>query len=1184
MPSLTRVVFVLLIVTAGIVRGQQPGAASRLAGATPDVIKPPDTLEGLKALRDRIAVEQERLRPATQPATTAPVTQPAGLADAQAAAAALHQSLQRLADLTREHLETRAELDDGKRPERIDAFAKELQAIQRRASDVERLLASPPLYAAAEDFQRAQDEFDAQLSELSASVTLQAARAKALAEIPQRRKEARAAVQSAQTTLYEETARLEALRLAAKTDAERERIAMLLRRAVVEASLPIFEESLLGLVEERDSILQIRSEQRIPRIRALLGRLGDWKNKLREVRSRGEREIIELQLARAAVPDTMPAYEVVYWELRRIELLAREDLEAREPVVRRRFTRSMAEELKQTVAGERAHWNLFMESVERRPSGHIRDRFRQVNESIASYERRLAGMTRELDATVDEQQEVATRIEGYDGQIRNKEAELNRRLDAREPEQGDDAQVEKLRQDLMQSKRRYAEQCRSLQGDLADLIVRLRDGVQLLNGLLDVLRQHRSHLYWRHLYVSDNPVWAYRWSASRAEWTSEPERAKRAKTRERMLQLARLEAGSDTNTMAVRWIVLATALAATAAAGVSARRRARRYAHGLVDRLAESKAVEEGRTVSVSDRLHLFAARCLARTAPVLAPCATSILFLFVYEIPGREASLVLAVAALVAGLVLGQAVSRELFVAGKPRLRLLRCSNAVASHYRRWTMTLWTAAAITLPAPLLLWTLDWAYYTRGYLWSICWIVVLVITLVFSLPRHLVMRVVGRPEQVRHRRLLALVAAVYPMLWAFTAALLAAQIAGYGALVTYVVSGLVGTVATVLAAMLVARYCTEQLLRTAGNAVSTAAPPEAVGGTGVSGRTPASVDEDVVDDGGSELLRRFVAVVLRWGIAAGAIVLILRYWGVTTVEIRSVLAYELVGADSVSGRSAIAVQHVLMAVLALLAAWWASGAIRSVLDARVYPIYTTIDMGARAAINTILHYLVMLLGLYFSLFALRVPLGALTVVLGTVGLGVGLGLQPLFVNFVSGLMILFERHVRVGDIVEVGGRVGEVTSIRMRSISIKTFDNIDLVIPNSDFITQGVVNWTFQESRIRGRFPVGVAYGTDEQLVKRLLVDIARRHPLVLSYPAPDVWFTGFGESSMEFTLAAWFRTPADHGRFNAEVRFEISRVFREHGIQIPFPHRTLTTPGGRPLPVQLISHEESPQRPEPQS
>ena len=349
----------------------------------------------------------------------------------------------------------------------------------------------------------------------------------------------------------------------------------------------------------------------------------------------------------------------------------------------------------------------------------------------------------------------------------------------------------------------------------------------------------------------------------------------------------------------------------------------------------------------------------------------------------------------------------------------------------------MWIATIVLVPVPLFFWSLDWVYYTRSFMWSVYRIVILTLILAFALPRPLVLRVAGRPDQWHRRGLFPLMSAGYPLFWLSLAGLLLAEICGYGALVTYVATGVAGSAATIFLAILLTRYLAD-----------------------VIGRHRAAA---------ASVTLGLVIGLVRWGIAGGALFLVLRYWGVTGVEIRSMLAYEILGADAVSGRSAITVGRVLAAIAAVAAAWWTSRAMRSLLQTRVYPAYTGLDRGGQAAVNTILHYSFMFLGFYFALVAVRVPLGALTVVLGTLGLGVGLGLQPLFVNFVSGLMILFERHVRVGDIVEVGGQVGEVTNISMRSTSIKTFDNIDLILPNSSFITSEVVNWTYQETGIRGR-------------------------------------------------------------------------------------------------------------------
>jgi potassium efflux system protein len=321
-----------------------------------------------------------------------------------------------------------------------------------------------------------------------------------------------------------------------------------------------------------------------------------------------------------------------------------------------------------------------------------------------------------------------------------------------------------------------------------------------------------------------------------------------------------------------------------------------------------------------------------------------------------------------------------------------------------------------------------------------------------------------------------------------------------------------------------------------------------------------------------------VVAVFRWCVATAAVLLTLRCWGITAVELKEALAYDVVAAGPAVGRPAITVARILAAILSVVAAGWLSRGMRSFLSARVYPAYAGIDRGARAAINTVVHYSLIVVGFYIALAAIRVPLGALTVVLGTLGLGVGLGLQPLFINFVSGLMILFERHVRIGDLIVVNGKLGEVTRLSMRSTTIKTPDGVELVIPNSDLITQNVVNWTLQETTLRGHVSVGVAYGVDVDLVKRLLFEILEHHPAVLATPPPEVWFMSFGDNSLNFEMVACFRNALDRWRFMTSVRFEINQVFQRHGIEIPFPQRTLSTIGDKPLAVRLIPEPPAPQ------
>ena len=169
------------------------------------------------------------------------------------------------------------------------------------------------------------------------------------------------------------------------------------------------------------------------------------------------------------------------------------------------------------------------------------------------------------------------------------------------------------------------------------------------------------------------------------------------------------------------------------------------------------------------------------------------------------------------------------------------------------------------------------------------------------------------------------------------------------------------------------------------------------------------------------------------------------------------------------------------------------------------------------------------------------------------------GLQNIVNNFVSGLIILAERPITIGDRIEIGGVAGQVREIRLRSTTVVTNDNITIIVPNSDFISHTVTNWSYGDTRVRLRLPVGVAYGTDVRLLERLLLDVAREHPKVLREPAPSVFFHGFGESTLDFELAIWTQEMTfQPRRFKSELYFAIEQKLRENKIEIPFPQRDL--------------------------
>jgi small-conductance mechanosensitive channel len=176
---------------------------------------------------------------------------------------------------------------------------------------------------------------------------------------------------------------------------------------------------------------------------------------------------------------------------------------------------------------------------------------------------------------------------------------------------------------------------------------------------------------------------------------------------------------------------------------------------------------------------------------------------------------------------------------------------------------------------------------------------------------------------------------------------------------------------------------------------------------------------------------------------------------------------------------------------------------------------------------------------------------------GAFGVGIGFGLQNVVNNFVSGLILLYERPVQIGDVVEVGNVAGEVKRIGIRSSTIRTPQGADVIVPNGNLISDRVVNWTFSDRRRRIEVKVGVAYGNDPERVLTLLVAVAQAHPDVLDDPAPQAVFAGFGESSLGFELQAWCYLD-NAGSTQSDLAIGVSRAFVEAGIEIPFPQREL--------------------------
>jgi small-conductance mechanosensitive channel len=223
-----------------------------------------------------------------------------------------------------------------------------------------------------------------------------------------------------------------------------------------------------------------------------------------------------------------------------------------------------------------------------------------------------------------------------------------------------------------------------------------------------------------------------------------------------------------------------------------------------------------------------------------------------------------------------------------------------------------------------------------------------------------------------------------------------------------------------------------------------------------------------------------------------------------------------------------------------------------------------VNVGVRHAIGAIVRYVVVMVGLFVILQTVGIDLSTLTVLFGALGIGIGFGLQNVTNNFVSGLILLFERPIKVGDRIEVGNVHGDVVNISPRATTIVTNDNIAIIVPNAEFISSKVVNWSYTDRNVRFNFPIGVSYHSDPDKVRTVLLDVARAHPGVLKDPGPSVLFHEFGDSSLNFMLRVWTREFATiPGVLRSELYFLISRAFKEHGIEIPFPQRDLHIKSG---------------------
>ncbi len=220
---------------------------------------------------------------------------------------------------------------------------------------------------------------------------------------------------------------------------------------------------------------------------------------------------------------------------------------------------------------------------------------------------------------------------------------------------------------------------------------------------------------------------------------------------------------------------------------------------------------------------------------------------------------------------------------------------------------------------------------------------------------------------------------------------------------------------------------------------------------------------------------------------------------------------------------------------------------------------TRLQPSLQFGLSRIIGYTLIAIGFYVAFQTVGIDLSSLAIIAASLGVGVGFGLQNIINNFVSGIIILAERPISIGDRIDVAGVAGRVTKIQLRSSTVVTNDNITMIVPNAQIISNTVTNWNHGDPKVRIRVPVGVAYGSDLKLLKRVLLEAAAEHPKALRDPSPVVLFTEFGDSSLNFELAVWTQEmTATPIHFTSQMNFIIERKLRENDIEIPFPQRDL--------------------------
>jgi len=321
-------------------------------------------------------------------------------------------------------------------------------------------------------------------------------------------------------------------------------------------------------------------------------------------------------------------------------------------------------------------------------------------------------------------------------------------------------------------------------------------------------------------------------------------------------------------------------------------------------------------------------------------------------------------------------------------------------------------------------------------------------------------------------------------------------------------------------------------------------------------------DEDATTDAAKKAKSPSREAMMFWaglfvdiGILFAAIPIAFLMIGTDSYSVQSGLLDAFTGVEI--GNFTLSLSDIFAALMTFFVILFVTRFLQRTLDMRLFSKSNT-DEGFRNSFRTLLGYAGLIVALFAAIGVVGLDLSSLAIVAGALSLGIGFGLQSIINNFVSGLILLFERPVKVGDWVVTSSGEGIIKQISVRSTEIETFDRASIIVPNSELISSSVKNWTHKNKMGRVIVPVGVAYGTDVKKVREILLEMANENSRILANPPPFVYFKEFGASSLDLELRAFIKDVAMGPIIRNDLRFEILDAFHKADIEIPFPQHDI--------------------------